>query len=273
MEQAGYDRVRITPAAKRMAAQEGVDILSVRGSADGGRIVVGDIRRALDERPKPMSRMRQVIAERLTLSATTIPHFYVTVAVDMTGLLALRKQLKTQARPYSVTDFVLEAVVLALQEFPVVNSSTDGRSVRWNSHVHLGMAVSVDNGLVVPVIRFADTLGLAELHEQAKTLAAKARDGKLAPDEMKGSTFTISNMGMLNVEQFTAIINPGEGAILAVSSTVPTPVVWAGQIAVRSIMKMTLSSDHRIVDGATAARFANAIKANLEDMELWKSLT
>jgi pyruvate dehydrogenase E2 component (dihydrolipoamide acetyltransferase) len=250
-----------------------VDILTVHPSGDGGRIVTSDIERAMEERPKAMSKMRQIIAERLTRSATTIPHFYVTVAVDMTDLLALRKQLKAAGKTYTVTDFILEAVILTLGEKPAFNSSTDGKSTRWNSSVNLGMAVSLEQGLVVPVIREAARLTLAELHEASQALAVKAREGKLRPDEMSGSTFTISNMGMLNVENFTAIINPGESAILAVSSTLPTPVVRDGKIVARDIMKITLSSDHRIIDGAQAAGFANAIKSKLEDMELWKSLT
>jgi pyruvate dehydrogenase E2 component (dihydrolipoamide acetyltransferase) len=273
MEKYQVAAIKITPAAKQRAIKEGIDILTVRPSGEGGRIVNGDIDRALEERPKAMSKMRQIIAERLTRSTSTIPHFYVTVAVDMTALLALRKQLKDAGKSYTVTDFILEAVVLTLEEKPAFNSVTDGRTVRWNSAVNLGMAVSLEQGLVVPVIRDAARLSLAELHDAAAALALKAREGKLKPDEMTGSTFTISNMGMLNVENFTAIINPGESAILAVSSTVPTAVVREGKVVARDIMKITLSSDHRIIDGAQAAGFANAIKTKLEDMELWKSLT
>jgi pyruvate dehydrogenase E2 component (dihydrolipoamide acetyltransferase) len=219
-----------------------------------------------------MSRMRQVIAARLTESFTTTPHFFVTVAVDMTELVNFRSELKAQGASYTVTDFIAKAVALSLVEFPIVNSTTDGQNVRWHSKVHLGLAVNLEQGLVVPVIRDADELSLAEVHDRATELVAKARAGKLTPDEMSGSTFTISNMGMLDIENFTAIINPGESAILAVSSTLKQPVVKDGQIVVRDIMKMTLSSDHRIIDGATAARFANAIKQKLEEMSLWKRL-
>jgi len=219
-----------------------------------------------------MSKMRQVIAQRLTASFTSTPHFYVTVAVDMTDLQEWRKILKQADKPFTVTDFILKAVALALVEFPALNSSTDGRTTRWHSRVHLGMAVSIAEGLVVPVIRNAHELSIAELHERAAGFALKARDGKLTPDEMTGSTFTISNMGMLDVEHFTAIINPGESAILAVASTRPTPVVRDGKIEIRAIMKITLSSDHRLVDGACAARFVNRVKSMLEDLELWKSM-
>src|SRR5208337_4671624 len=159
--------------------------------------------------------------------------------------------LERQGGSYTVTDFIVKAVALSLVEFPIVNSATDGKNVRWHSKVHLGLAVNLEQGLVVPVIRDADELSLAELHRRASELVAKARAGKLTPDEMSGSTFTISNMGMLDIENFTAIINPGESAILAVSSTLKQPVVKDDQIVVRDIMKMTLSSDHRIIDGAT----------------------
>ena len=269
----GYAQLRISPTAKQLAAKEKLDVLAIPGSGDSGRITVADIERALAERPKPMSKMRQVIAQRLTQSVVTAPHFFVTVEVDMTELVKFRAQLKEKGAPYTVTDFISQAVVLTLREFSEVNSSTDGKTTRWNSHVHLGVAVSLEQGLVVPVVRNADELTLAELNTRAKELAEKARAGKLAPDEMSGSTFTISNMGMLDVENFTAIINPGESAILAVSSTLQKPVVREGKVVVRSIMKMTLSSDHRIIDGAMAARFVNAIKQKLENMGLWKLLT
>jgi pyruvate dehydrogenase E2 component (dihydrolipoamide acetyltransferase) len=268
----GYDRLRITPAAKGLAVKEGIDVLSLQGTGEGGRLTVTDVERAIAEKPKPMSKMRQIIAQRLTHSYTTQPHFFLTVAVDMTDLLAFRAELKAKGAAYTVTDFILEAVTLALTEFPTVNSTTDGKTVRWHSKVQLGLAVALEQGLVVPVIRHADDLTLAEIHERATELTAKARAGKLTPDEMTGSTFTISNMGMLDVENFTAIINPGEGAILAVSSTLKTPVVKDDKIAIRSIMKMTLSSDHRLIDGALAARFVNAIKQKLEEISLWRHM-
>ncbi len=269
----GYRQLRISPAAKQLAAKERLDILTIPVLPDSVRITVADVERGLAEKPKAMSKMRQIIAQRLTQSVVTAPHFYVTVEVDMTDLVKFRAQLKEKGAPYTVTDFISEAVVLTLKEFPEVNSVTDGKSTRWNSHVHLGVAVSLQQGLVVPVIRNADELTMTEVNARSKELADKARAGKLAPDEMTGSTFTISNMGMLDVENFTAIINPGESAILAVSSTLKKAVVRDDKVVVRSIMKMTLSSDHRIIDGAMAARFINAIKQKLEDLELWKLLT
>ena len=272
LEASGYNALRVTPAAKRLAAEKGVDILSVRGSGDGGRIMVEDVERALRRRPVAMSRMRQVIARRLVESKQTIPHFYVTVKADITGLMAFRADLKARGVNLSVNDFVLEAVILSLEEFPVVNSVTDGATVAWRGDVDLGMAVSVDAGLVVPVIRGAQSLTLPELNARAKALAEKARAGKLLPDEMTGSSFTVSNMGMMDVDQFTAIINPGEAGILAVSSGRQVPAVVNGEIKIRTVMAMTLSADHRIVDGSTGARFVNAVRAKLENVELWKTL-
>ena len=272
LETKGYDRLRITPAARKLAARENIDVLSLQPRGDSGRITLADVRTAIAERPKAMTRMRQVIAQRLTRSFTSTPHFFVTVSVDMTDLETLRSELKALGRAYSVTDFILKAVALALQEFPGVNSSTDGEKVWRHSRVHLGVAVALEQGLVVPVIRDADELTLPEIHDRATELTAKARVGKLTPAEMAGSTFTVSNLGMLDVENFTAIINPGEGAILAVSSIRKQPVVKDDQLVARSIMKMTLSSDHRIIDGALAARFLNAIKGKLEEITLWKRL-
>ncbi|TAN38626.1 MAG: 2-oxo acid dehydrogenase subunit E2 [Verrucomicrobia bacterium] len=272
LEAKSYAQLKITPTAKEMAAKEKLDLLSIRGTGDAGKITVEDIKRAVAEKPKAMSKMRQVIAQRLTQSFTSTPHFFVTVSVDMTDLVAYRATLKAKNMPYSVTDFIAMAVTLSLKEFPAVNSSTDGKSVWWHSKVNLGLAVSLESGLVVPVIRDADDLTLLELHDRSATLVEKARNGKLLPDEMSGSTFTMSNMGMMNVENFTAIINPGEAAILAVSSTTKQPVVKDDKVVVRQIMKITLSSDHQIIDGAHAAQFANAIKAKLENVELWKTL-
>jgi len=267
-----YDQLRISPTAKTLAAKEKLDILTVQGTGDSGRITVADVERAMAERPKPMNRMRQVIAQRLTQSIVTQPHFYATVSVDMTDLIAYRNQLKAAGAPYTVTDFISQAVVLTLQEFPVVNSSCDGKSTRWHGHVNLGLAVSIEGGLVVPVIRNAEQLTLMEICTLSKQLADKARAGKLTPDDMSGGTFTISNMGMLNVENFHAIINTGEGAILAIASAMKQPVVRDDKVVIRSIMKMTLSVDHRLIDGAVGAQFVNAVKAKLEDVELWKML-
>jgi pyruvate dehydrogenase E2 component (dihydrolipoamide acetyltransferase) len=272
LERRGYAKLRISPAAKELAAKENLDVLSLP-AGEGGRISMADVQRALAEKPRPMSKMRQIIGQRLTQSIVTQPHFYCTVSVDMTDLIAYRAQLKAAGATYTVTDFIAQAVVLSLLEFPGVNSSTDGKSTRWHSQVNLGLAVSIEGGLVVPVVRNAGQLTLAEISATARQLAEKARAGKLSPDEMSGGTFSISNMGMLNVENFSAIINTGEGAILAVASTLKQPVVRDDKIVIRQMMKMTLSADHRLIDGALGAQFINAIRTKLEDIELWKRLT
>ena len=273
LEARGYASLRITPTAKQLAAREGIDLLSLEPKEDGSQIAVADIERLLAERPKPMTRMRQIIAERLTESYTHAPHFFVTVAVDVTELESLRAELKAAGTPYTLTDFIVKAAALALEQFPVVNGTSDGKSIRSRSKIHLGLAVALEQGLVVPVIRNANELTLAEIHARAQALTAKARAGQLTPAEMSGSTFTISNLGMMDVENFTAIINPGESAILAVSTGAKQPVVRDGQIVIRTIMKMTLSSDHRLIDGALAARFVNSIRKNLEEINLWQRLT
>jgi pyruvate dehydrogenase E2 component (dihydrolipoamide acetyltransferase) len=265
----GYHSLRIGPAAKELARREGIDVLSLEGTGRGGRILAEDVRRAVAERPRPLSPTRRVIARRLTESYTTTPHFFVTVSVDMTDLESLRGRLKLEGKSVTVGDFLVWAAARTLAEFPDVNSVSDGESVWRRGRVHVGVAVALEAGLVVPVIRDADRLTLAEIHRRAGDLAARARAGKLEPAEMRGGTFTISNMGMLGVENFTAIINPGEGAILAAASIVPRPVVREDAIAVRSMMKMTLSADHRLIDGALAARFVNRLKERLEKPMEW----
>jgi pyruvate dehydrogenase E2 component (dihydrolipoamide acetyltransferase) len=288
-------RLRISPRAAHIAADSGLDPRTVRGTGPEGRVVERDIRAAMaardtaaaepmragsaqaepaaavvravggEEEPRPLSRMRRIIAERLTLSFTTVPHFTVTVAVDVTRLLALRQELKAAGRSYTVTDFILHATAQTLAEMPDVNSRTDGVSVWTRRRVHLGLAVTVPAGLLVPVIRDADRLTIDELHRKAAALAVAARDGTLRVDDMTGSTFTVSNLGMFGVEEFSAIINPGEAAILAVASAVLTPVAIGEGIAVRSIMRLTLSADHRLVDGELGARFLGALRRRLED--------
>jgi pyruvate dehydrogenase E2 component (dihydrolipoamide acetyltransferase) len=276
LDEIDYASHKITPTAKSMAQQIGLPITELQATGKSGRITVADVKKAEAQQPKPMSKMRQVIARRLQQSKQQIPHFYVTVSVDMTDLSAYRKTLKNAGFALSFNDFILKASALTLAEFPDVNSvvSDDNQTVRWSADINVGMAVSVDQGLVVPVIRDTDKLDMDELHDVARELATKARDGKLTPNEMKGGTFTVSNMGMLQVDEFSAIINPGESAILAVSGIFPTPVVDDDRnIVVRDMMKITLSADHRVVDGAMAAQFCRAIKSKLENLELWRSQT
>ncbi len=295
-------RLRISPRATRLAADAGIDPRTLVGSGPDGRIVERDVRTAIagaaagvagtsaaalaagapattprpvpafavssvegEEASRPLSRMRRVIAERLTASYQSTPHFTVTVAADVTRLLAYRTELKTAGVDITVTDFVLAATAQTLVEFPDVNARTDGLSVFPRRRIHLGVAVSLPAGLVVPVIRDADRLTVGEIHDRAAALSAAARDGKLTVDEMTGGTFTVSNLGMFGVDEFSAIINPGEAAILAVASALRTPVAIGEALAVRWVMKLTLSSDHRLVDGEMAARFLNALRRRLED--------
>lgn len=272
LETSGYFDKKITPAAFNVAKDAELDLLNIDGTGDNGRVTLSDVRDAISELPVEMSTMRKIIAQRLQQSKQTIPHFYVTVSIDMSAVMEKRKELKEQGINLSVNVFIVKAVALALKEFPMVNSWTNGSSVVKKSKINVGVAVSIDNGLVVPVIRNTDKKELDEIQAETAELAEKARSGKLTPDEMKGGTFTISNMGMMNVENFAAIINPGESAILAVSSGQPTPVVVDNEIVIRNMMKVTLSCDHRTIDGAMGAMFVNAVKAKLEDKGLWDSM-
>ncbi len=263
--------LKVNPAAAALLREHKLHVFDVAQQADGERITCADVERVLAERPKPMSAMRKIIARRMTESVVTMPHFFVTVSVDMTDLMEYRKVARREhGLKASVGDFIMKACALTLRAMPVVNSVGVGDTVITRQRVNIGMAVALDDGLIVPVVRNADTLGLSELAERSKDLSERARTGKLNPDEFSGGTFTISNMGMLGVEQFTAIINPGEGAILAVGAAVETPVVQRGQVVARTLMKMTLSSDHRIIDGAVAAHFLKKLKERLEDVTQWQ---
>ena len=268
LETSGYNDTKITPAAFNVAKKENIALLDVDGGGESGRITLADVRDAVSEKPQEYSAMRKIISQRLTQSKQQIPHFYVTVSIDMTDLLKRRKEMKDDGIAISVNVFILKAIAAALKEFPMVNATTDGASVKYKSKINIGVAVSLKGGLVVPVIKNADKKALDEIHAEIAELAEKARNNKLLPEEMQGGTFTISNMGMLGVENFAAIINPGETGILAVSATIPTPVVRDGEIVIRDMMKITLSADHRAVDGADGANFANAVKNNLESAEI-----
>ena len=306
--QSAGGRISISPRASRVAAELGIDPRSVTGSGPGGRIVERDILAAGSPASAPeaatvgsalapatgavasararsapalpaaamsgpgetLSRMRQTIARRLT-EGTSVPTFTVTVAVDMTDLLTLRADLKERGSDISVTDFIHAATVQALGEFPILNASTDGLTVWKHEHVHLGVAVSVPAGLLVPVVREADMLSVRALHDRTAEVVGAARTGKLSPDALSGSTFSVSNMGMFGVEQFTAIINPGEAGILAVSTVTPEARIFGDGIAVRQMMRITLTADHRLVDGEVGARFVNAVKRRLENVEAFRN--
>ncbi|MCX7847656.1 MAG: 2-oxo acid dehydrogenase subunit E2, partial [bacterium] len=267
----GYHSLSITPLAKSLIKQHNLDVLDIAAANNTRRIDKDHVLRALAEQPKPLSPMRKIIARRMSESASTIPHFFVTVAVDMTDLLEFRKIARRDlGLKASVGDFIMKASALTLRAMPIVNSVCLGDTFITRQRINIGMAVALDDGLVVPVVRDVDQLSLNEIAERTKDLTERARAAKLLPDELQGGTFTISNMGMLGVDQFTAIINPGEGAILAVGAAVDTPVVRNGQIVVRSIMKLTLSSDHRIIDGAVAAQFLKKLKDLLENVTTWQ---
>ena len=221
-------------------------------------------------RAEPLSTMRKTIAKRLQQSMQTAPHFYVTVAIETNRLAEMRASINdyaaNQPNPAKVSynDLIVKAVAVALAHMPEVNVSFDGEQLLFKSHINVGVAVAMESGLIVPVIRDADKRGVLDIARESRRLADAARSGKLKPEEFSGGTFTVSNLGMYDVEEFTAVINPPESAILAVGSIVPTPVVRDGQVVVRDIMKVTLSVDHRALDGATAARFLQELKRLLE---------
>ncbi len=283
-------RIKSSPLARAIAAQSNVPLAAVPGSGPGGRIVKRDVEGyiasprpvaaaspAAAPRPAapvptvapgtaiPVSSMRRVIAKRLSESAFTAPHFYVTVEIDMDSAVALREQLiRAEEVKLSYNDLVVKACAKALARFPTVNASWTDAAIQTHADVHIGIAVSIPDGLITPVVRNADRKPLVEIAHEIKDLAARARERKLKPEEFAGSTFTISNLGMFDVTEFTAIINPPESCILAVGAVRQQPVVKDGALAVGHRMKVTLSSDHRVVDGALAAQFLAEVRRLLE---------
>lgn len=282
-------RVKASPLAKKLAAEKGIDINKVNGSGDGGRIVKSDVDNykpaaaaqapaakasATSQAPAgvvsfdevPVSQMRKVIAKRLAESKFTAPHFYVTIAIDMDAAVASRAKLNEVSKvKISFNDLVLKACAVALKQHPAVNSSWLGDKIRVNHHVNIGVAVAVEDGLLVPVVRFADTKSLSQIAAEVKEAAQKAKDKKLQPADWEGNTFTISNLGMFGVDEFTAIINPPDSCILAIGGISQVPVVKNGAIVPGNVMKVTLSCDHRVVDGATGAAFLQTLKSLLEE--------
>jgi len=215
---------------------------------------------------EPVSQMRKVIASRLAESKFTAPHFYLTLDIDMDNAIASRKAMNAPGDvKISFNDMVVKATALALKKNPNVNSSWLGDKIRYNEHVNIGVAVAVPDGLLVPVVRFADTKGLAQIGAEVKDFAEKARNKKLQPEDWAGNTFTISNLGMFGIEEFTAIINPPDACILAIGGIKQIPVVKNGNVVPGNVMKVTLSCDHRVVDGATGAAFLQTLKAYLEN--------
>ncbi|MCH8554723.1 MAG: pyruvate dehydrogenase complex dihydrolipoamide acetyltransferase [Schleiferiaceae bacterium] len=278
------DRVKASPLAKKMAEDKGIDISKVKGTGEGGRIVKRDIDNFKADAPKaapaaqqvaipqgetvdiPVSNMRKVIAKRLAESKFTAPHFYLTREIDMDTAIAARKAInETAESKVSFNDLVIKAVALALKKHPAVNSAWLGDKIRQYGYVNIGVAVAVEDGLLVPVVRNADFKSLSTINAEVKDFAEKARSKKLQPQDWEGNTFTISNLGMFGIEEFTAIINPPDACILAVGGIVEKPVVKNGQIVVGNTMKVTLSCDHRVVDGATGAAFLQTFKNYLEN--------
>ncbi|MBK8986393.1 MAG: 2-oxo acid dehydrogenase subunit E2 [Chloroflexi bacterium] len=271
-------KVRATPAARRLAQTQGVDLTAVNGSGPRGRVQAGDVfSRVVVSPVAAVSAMRRTIAERLTRSYQTIPHITFTVTADMTAVADLRHRLNAprDGVKVSVTAVLVKVCAWALGRHPLLNSSWQAEGIQTHEQVHIGVAVALDDGLIVPVVHNAAQLGLTAIAAQVQDVTARARNGRLQPADVQGGTFTISNLGMWGVEQFTAVINPPQSAILAVGRTIKQPVVvettGGDEIAIRPIMKMTLAVDHRIIDGAVAARFLQDVVAALEqpDRLLW----
>lgn len=296
-------RLKVSPLARKIAKEKGIDLNEVKGSAEGGRIVKKDIesftpstKQIAEAAPKaaapavagqsggsqsvtipqfigeekytekPVSQMRKVIAKRLSESLFTAPHFYITMSIDMDSAMQARAKINEFASvKISFNDIVLKAVAIALKQHPNVNSSWLGDKIRYNEHVNIGVAVAVEDGLLVPVVRFADGKSLSHISAEVKDFAQRAKTKKLQPADWEGSTFTISNLGMFGVDEFTAIINPPDSCILAVGGISQVPVVKNGAVVPGNVMKVTLSCDHRVVDGATGAAFLQTLKALLEE--------
>lgn len=286
-------RILISPLAKKIAQQNGIQLSNLRGTGENGRIIKRDIDNYTPSAQQsntsvssaapamnyisavgmqesyvdtPNSQMRKVIAQRLSESKNTAPHFYLKMSVVMDKAMEARIAVNAVAPvKVSFNDLIIKASAMALRKHPAVNSSWMGETTRTYQHVHIGSAVAIEDGLIVPVIRFADQKSLSEISMEAKQLTEKARNKKLQPNEFSGNTFTISNLGMMDIDEFTAIVNPPDSCILAVGKITPTPVVENGQVVVRQLLKLTLSCDHRVVDGAVGAAFLQTLKAFLEN--------
>lgn len=275
-------RLKASPLAKKMAEEKGISLDQVKGTGEGGRIVKRDID---DYKPSaasssgsaavagqesytdiPVTQMRKTIARRLAESKFTAPHFYLTLEIDMDNAVATRKRINDRGEAkISFNDMVIKAVAASLKKHPAVNSAWMGDKIRQNDHVHIGVAVAVEDGLLVPVVRHADMKGMVQISNEVRELAGKAKDKKLQPSEWEGNTFTISNLGMFGIEEFTAIINPPDSCILAIGGIRQVPVVKDGQVVPGNVMKVTMSCDHRVVDGATGAAFLQTFKQMMEE--------
>ena len=268
--------VKASPLAKKLADERGINLKFVSGTGTEGRIIKRDIDNFQGKsivsgqesfQDEPVSQMRKVIAQRLAESKFTAPHFYLTVSIDMDNAIQARKSINSSISPSKISfnDFVVKAVAASLIDHPKVNASWYGDFIRYNKHVHIGVAVAVDDGLLVPVVRFANEKSLTQIGDEVKLLAQKAKDKKLQPEEWEGNTFTISNLGMFGIDEFTAIINTPDACILAIGGIQQVPVVKNGEIVPGNTMKVTLSCDHRVVDGAVGSSFLNTFKNYLEN--------
>jgi pyruvate dehydrogenase E2 component (dihydrolipoamide acetyltransferase) len=282
-ETSGNGRVKASPLAKKIAADRGINLSGITGSGPWGRVVVRDLDGATsapsavsrvlatgEDRTIPNSMMRKTIAKRLLAGKNEAPHFYLTVSADMTRMNEWRARLNKDSEKtgvkVSVNDLVIMAVARALRKHPEINSSWQGESIIEFGNVHVAMAVALPTGLVTPVVRHTDQLSIKEIAQMSRDLALRAKDGKLGNEDYAGGTFTISNLGMFGIEEFTAIINPPQAAILAVGATIASPGVDSkGQLVVQPRMKMTMSCDHRVIDGAMGAQFLQTLVSYLED--------
>ena len=279
------DKIFASPLAKKLASEKGIDLNTLQGSGDNGRIIKRDIDHYIPFTPSApaahfsnapagtesyrdenVSQMRKTIARRLADSKFTAPHFYLTLDIDMDNAIAARKAMNSmEGVKVSFNDMVVKSVAHSLKKNPNVNSAWMGDVIRRNDHVHIGVAVAVEDGLLVPVVKFADTKGLMQISAEVKDFAQKAKDKKLQPSDWEGNTFTISNLGMFGIESFTAIVNPPDSCILAIGGIKQVPVVKNGSLVPGNVMKVTLSCDHRVVDGATGAAFLQDFKQFLEN--------
>jgi pyruvate dehydrogenase E2 component (dihydrolipoamide acetyltransferase) len=277
------NRLKVSPLAKKMATEKGVDLSSVAGSGENGRIIKSDIenfkqssstsasssvyiagKESFDE--INVSQMRKTIAARLAESKFTAPHFYLTMEINMDKALEARAAINASGEvKVSVNDMIVKASSIALGKHPWVNASWLGTKIRLNHHIHIGVAMAVEDGLLVPVVKFANQKSLSAISSEVKEFSIKAKDKKLQPADWSGNTFTISNLGMFGIEEFTAIINPPDACILAVGGVKETVGIVNGQIAKTNVMKVTLSCDHRVVDGVVGSKFLNTLKDLLEE--------
>jgi pyruvate dehydrogenase E2 component (dihydrolipoamide acetyltransferase) len=284
----------VSPLAARMAAEAGLDLRTLHGSGPNGRIIKRDIEAALSEskqvaafpraveplrfqpsvvasasayRDEPASEIRRTIARRLVTSIGPVPHFFLTSEIEMDRAVEMRRGINAldPDLKISINDIIIKVVASALIQHPAVNASFQDKFIRYYEHADVGVAVAIEDGLITPVIRSADQKTLSQIAGEVRELAERARSRKLKPEEYTGATFSVSNLGMFGIDEFTAVINPPEGGILAIGAVTPKPVVRDNEIVIRQVMRVTMSCDHRVIDGATGAKFLQTVKKILEN--------